>query len=485
MVSLFYARRYPAGRELTSSDQPVQSDTPVAEAELPSSTVNDSGPSDVPPTNSVPAPSDDPGPAPTPTPTNVLPTTTTTTDGVPPPSSDPNPTPTPTPTDVPPTTTIAPPPDVPTTTGVPSQSTVAVPGPSSTSCDPPPTTAITPAQGAPPSGSTTTPRQEPTNQDQQPPPSSTPAPNPTTSPPARPSPSHTDKGPAHDSGTKESVPASSVRPASGYFVPSSAPNNPQPTTTQTLGTDPTPVPSPPASSSTVVSALDLLSSSTVTSSTGALQPTPTVVLTQEGSLAVHSSSHRKYIIGGAAGGGALVLILLALLLFCCRKRRTKKDLERSGDGHSEGQPGHGQFTCCNHGTCNRNNSQHQMEQKTPLKPFILRSDPVAMTPRDGQRQHAVPPNRRESTESQKSAGSDTSTGTAYSSDSQGSQRGKRRSQKRPPPLKLTSLVTPVINGPHRNPRDRADRSSLPHQRGVPAIAVDPPQSGIPDRMRRR
>lgn len=181
----------------------------------------------------------------------------------------------------------------------------------------------------------------------------------------------------------------------------------------------------------------------------------------------------------------MVLILLALLLFCCRKRRSRKDLERSGDDHSEGQSGHGQFTCCNHGTCNRNNGQPHMEQKTPLKPFILKSDPAVLTPRDGQRQHPVPLNRRDSAESQKSAWSDASTGTAYSSDSEGSQRGKRRSQKRPPPLKLTSLVTPVVNGPQYNPRDRAGRSSFPHPRQVPAVVVEPPRSEIPDRMRRR
>jgi hypothetical protein len=76
----------------------------------------------------------------------------------------------------------------------------------------------------------------------------------------------------------------------------------------------------------------------------------------------------------------LVLILLALLLFCCRKRRAKRDPERSGGSHSNGQPEYGQFACCNHGNCNKNNGQSQiMEQKTPLKPFVLKSDPAAIT----------------------------------------------------------------------------------------------------------
>lgn len=184
------------------------------------------------------------------------------------------------------------------------------------------------------------------------------------------------------------------------------------------------------------------------------------------------------------GGSILALILLASLLFCCRKRRAKRDFERSGGGHSEGQPGYGKFVCCGHGTCNRNNRQPQMEQKTPLKPFILKSESAAITPKDGQQQRAVSLGRRYSTESQKSAGSEASTGSLYSSDSQGSQRGKRRSQERPLLLKLTYLVTPVINGPQNNPRSRVGRSSLPNPPEVPTIVVEPPQSETPDRMRR-
>lgn len=277
----------------------------------------------------------------------------------------------------------------------------------------------------------------------------------------------------------DGVPASSDGPTptptgTDYFVPTSALNHPQPTNTQT-----------PAPSLTVFSTQDLPASSTVTSSTDTLQPTPTPVLTQGGASL---TSHRRYIIGGAVGGGVLALILLALLLFCCRKRRAKGDVEHSSDGHSGGQPGYGQFACCDHGTCNRNKGQAQMGQKTPLKPFVLKSDPEALAPKDGQQprqqQHAIPLNRRDSTDSQGSTGSDTSTGTEYSSDSEGSQRGRRRSQKRPPPLKLTSLVTPVINGPQYNPRNRADRSSLQNPRGVPTIVVEPPQSVTPDRMRR-
>lgn len=279
----------------------------------------------------------------------------------------------------------------------------------------------------------------------------------------------------------DGVPTSSDDPTptlteTDYFVPSSALNNPQPTNIQPLGTDA----SLPASTLTVFSTQGLPAPSTVTSSTDTLQSTPTAVLALGG-----ISTHRKYIIGGAVGGGVLVLILLALLVFCCRKRRAKRDVEHSGDGHSEGHPGYGQFACCSHGTCNRGKGQPQMGQKTPLKPFVLRSDPEALTPMGGQQprqqQRPVTPNRRDSTDSQKSAGSDISTGSVYSSDSEGSQRS-RRSQKRPPPLKLTSLVTPVINGPQHNPRDRVGRSSLLSE--VPMIVVEPPQSMTPDRMRR-
>ena len=168
----------------------------------------------------------------------------------------------------------------------------------------------------------------------------------------------------------------------------------------------------------------------------------------------------------------MALILFALLLFCCCKRRAKGDLERSGDGNLEGQPGHGQFACCTHGTYNRNNGQPHMEQ-TPLKSFVLRSDPVALAPKEGLQQHAVPLTRRGSTETQNSAGSDASPTTMYSSDSEGSQHGRRKSQKRPPPLKLTSLVTPVVNGPQHNPRNGVNRSSLQNPYEVPAIAVKP------------
>lgn len=263
-----------------------------------------------------------------------------------------------------------------------------------------------------------------------------------------------------------------------YFVPLSALNHPQPSPTQLPGTDVTPAPS-----STIVSTPDLPASSSITLSTSTLQPTPTAVSIQSGALST-GSSNKKYIIGGAVGGGVLVLILLALLLFCCCKRRGKRDLEHSGGGHSEGQHGYGQFACCNHGNCNKNGGQPQMEQKTPMKPFILKSDPVVLISKGPPQQHSVSLNRRDSTESQDSAGSDYSTETLCSSDSEGPQRGKRRSQKRPPPLKLTALVTPVVNGPQDNPRRRADRSSPPSPHEIPMVAVDPPQSGTPDRMRR-
>jgi hypothetical protein len=266
-----------------------------------------------------------------------------------------------------------------------------------------------------------------------------------------------------------------------YFVPSSALNNPQPWTTQTPGTDVAPTPS-----SIIVANSNLPVSGSVISSTGTLQPTPTAVPVQAGALATNSSSNKKYIIGGAVGGGVLVLILFALLLFCCCKRRGKGDLERSGGGQSEEQHGYGQFACCSHGTCNRTAGQPQTEQKTPLKPFVLRSDPVAPTPNSKERpqQHHISLNRRDSVESQGSE-SDTVAGSVYSSDSESTRGGKRRSQKRPPPLKLTSLVTPVINGPQNNTRRRADLPSPPSPREVPTIVVDPPRSTIPDRLKRR
>ena len=191
------------------------------------------------------------------------------------------------------------------------------------------------------------------------------------------------------------------------------------------------------------------------------------------------STTNKYIIGGSVGGGGLLLILLGLLLLCCRKRRAKRDLERSGECQ------HGQFTSCNHGTCNTGNVQTPMGQRTPLKPFVLKSDPEAFTIKEVQRQPVVTIslNRRDSTGSQKSAGSDTASNDSDSLSDGDSRRGKKGTHKRPPPLKLTSLVTPVINGPQHNPRDKA-HSSLRDPPEIPVIVVDPPQSDTPERIQR-
>ncbi|KAF9643948.1 hypothetical protein BDM02DRAFT_3122696 [Thelephora ganbajun] len=431
MIPSFYARHYPAGREVQPGDQPVPTDTSVSSANEPSSIVNDTKPSDVSSAVSgVPASSNDPNPAPTPA-------------------------------------------DVPSTTPAPS--------------NPPPVVTPSPAQNFSPPESSTVPDQNPTSQGQYPP-SSTPAQDPApSSPPDQYTSTSTDTGPAPANSNSPNSDSQGYDPASSssqptqtdYFVPSSALNYPPPSSTQTLGTDIT-----PASSSTIVSTHEFLLSSTTTSSTATYKPTHTAVLTHQGALSTSSSNNRKYIIGGAVGGGVLVLILLALLLFCCCRRRAKRDLERSGDSHSEGRAGYGQFVCCDHGTCSRNNAQSQMEQKTPLKPFVLKSGATVLTPKEGPQQHNVSLNRRDSTESQKSAGSDVSTGSSYSPDSEGSQRG-RRSQKRPPPLKLTSLVTPVINGPQDNPRNKVDRSSLQNPQEVPTIIVEPPRSETPDRMKRR
>jgi len=193
-----------------------------------------------------------------------------------------------------------------------------------------------------------------------------------------------------------------------------------------------------------------------------LNPAPSSTLVSTPSLPNTSTSDRKYIIGGAVGGGVLVLILLTLLLFCCRKHSGKKDLERS-----EGQ--HSQFACCNHRTYNRNCGKSQMEQKTPIKSFVLKSGPVDPTPKERLQEHVVSLNRRDS------AGSDTSADTLCLSDSEGSQRGTRRMQRRPPPLKLISLVTPVIKGPQDNPRRKANPPSPPGLHGVHTIVADPPQ----------
>ena len=195
---------------------------------------------------------------------------------------------------------------------------------------------------------------------------------------------------------------------------------------------------------------------------------------------IGSSSNRKYIIGGAVGGGVLVLILLALFLFCRRKRRAKRGLELFGGDHSKGELGYGQFVACDHEIYNGNNGQLQMEQKSPLTPFIFKSDSAALTT-NGQQQPVISLERRDSTESHASAGSDSN--SSYSCDSEGSRRS-RRSQKRPPPLKLTSLVTPVINGPQNNPCRGVDHPSFSNPHEVPTIIAEPPQYLTPDRMRR-
>lgn len=194
------------------------------------------------------------------------------------------------------------------------------------------------------------------------------------------------------------------------------------------------------------------------------------------------SDNQKYIIGGAVGGGVFLLVLLVLLLVCCRKRRAKKDLECAGDG--QGKTGNGQFSCCNHGTCNKNHAPTPMGERTPLRPFALKPDPAVLITKEPSRQRTVSFKRRDSTGSQKSAGSDAGSGESEYSDGS-SQRGKKGLLKRPPPLKLTSLVTPVINGPQDNPRDKGQRTTL-HLPEVPSIVVESPRSqSPPDRMRRR
>lgn len=173
----------------------------------------------------------------------------------------------------------------------------------------------------------------------------------------------------------------------------------------------------------------------------------------------------------------MVLILLALLLLCRRKRRGRKDLERTGDGH---HTGHGQFTSCSHGACN---TQTPMGQGTPLRPFALKIDPAPLTTKEDKQQHTVNVslNRRDSTGSQKSAGSDTGSGDSACSSDEGARRRKGE-HKRPPPLKLTSLVTPVINGPQHNPRDK-NRSPPQGPPELPRIVVDPPLSETPEKMK--
>jgi len=247
-----------------------------------------------------------------------------------------------------------------------------------------------------------------------------------------------------------------------HSVPSSALNNLQLRTTQTSAPSPTLISTP---------GLPVTPTSVTLS-------TSTVLSIQGGSLSTGSSSNRKYIIGGAVGGSVLALILLTLLIFCCRKRRGQKGLERSGGNRSEGR--HVQFACCNHGARNRHGEQTQMEQKTSLKPFVLKSDPKGRP-----QGHSVSLNRRDSAESQKSGGSVTSTETLCSPDSEGFQRGTRKSRRRPPPLKLTSLVTPIVSGPRNNLRRGVDRPSPPGPHGIPTIVVDPPQPVTLDRTRRR
>lgn len=195
------------------------------------------------------------------------------------------------------------------------------------------------------------------------------------------------------------------------------------------------------------------------------------------------SDNKKYIIGGVVGGGVFLLILLVLLLVCCRKRRAKRDLERAGGGHHDEKTDHGQFSCCDHGTCNRNNGQTPVGQRTPLRPFALRPNPVALTTKEVPQQDAVSLRCRDSAGSHKSAGSDT--GSCESEYSDSPKRSKRGLLKRPPPLKLTSLVTPVINGPQDNPRDKAHASTLSDPSEIPTIVVESPRSESPRGVKRK
>jgi len=122
---------------------------------------------------------------------------------------------------------------------------------------------------------------------------------------------------------------------------------------------------------------------------------------------VHKTDHKGAIIGGAIGGAALLVIFFTIV-FCCRRRsRGQKQTEviAWNGGSVEAASNH---SCCNPGAHGHGHGapKPQMSQVQSQGNSVKRSRSTA------------------------------------SSRSSGSRKGKR-----PPPLQLESLVTPVIAGP--------------------------------------
>jgi hypothetical protein len=152
------------------------------------------------------------------------------------------------------------------------------------------------------------------------------------------------------------------------------------------------------------------------------------------------SDHKGAIIGGAVGG--VVLLALLLALFCCIRKRSRA--RRSAGGSSMGEGGMPP-PCCGPGAVGNGHGHGrapQMRQVAPSQVVPSCSDLLDRSP--------------------------SPTGSTRSSRSSGSRRGRR-----PPPLQLESLVTPVLNGPtvpaHKSPFADPAIPLLP----IPDLGGDP------------
>jgi len=164
--------------------------------------------------------------------------------------------------------------------------------------------------------------------------------------------------------------------------------------------------------------------------------------TSEVVLNPRGSNHQGAIIGGTIGG--VVMIAILLLLFCCMRRRSCREptaalypftidsIEGPAAAHA----------CCNH-SLEKTGHQHHDGGASEMKQVPPRVDLLEGNP------HA----------------SEVSSVGPHRSSRSSPPRAIYRNRRRPPPLKLESLVTPNITGPtnstHMDPPINLNPSGVP------------------------
>jgi len=159
----------------------------------------------------------------------------------------------------------------------------------------------------------------------------------------------------------------------------------------------------------------------------------------------HKTDHKGAIIGGVAGGVALIIFLLGLCF--CMKKRSRAKQNAAPMSYDPKAPGAAsQHACCGptveKGYAHTHGTGPEMKQ-LPLRHEVLK---------ESERARSISP-----------TGSDRS--------SKRSSRGSWR-ERRPPPLQIESLVTPVLHGPSNGAQDPFKDPKGPHL-PTPDLGEDP------------